>query len=97
MKTKKLTRFQSEELAHKIYVALDEDPLDREPLETDEFLRDLLAMVESRDIFGATESQLRWLADETDNLISIANHNYGSDGDGLSDISSFSNLASKLK
>jgi len=95
MKTKKLTRFQSEELAHKIYVALDEDPLDRE--ETEEFLRDLLAMVESRDILGATESQLRWLADETDNLISIANHNYRSDGDGLSDISSFSNLASKLK
>ena len=95
MKTQKLTRFQSEELAHKIYVALDEDPLDRE--ETEEFLRDLLAMVESRDILGATECQLRWLADETDNLISIANHNYRRDGDGLSDISSFSNLASKLK
>ena len=95
MKTIKLTRFQSEELAHKIYVALDEDPLDRE--ETDEFLKDLLAMVESRNMLGATECQLRWLADETDNLISISNHNYRRDGDGLSDISSFSNLASKLK
>lgn len=93
----KLTKLQSEELAHAVYVALDTDISERESHETDLFLNEILSAVEARNICHLSAAQIAWLLDETDNLLSIAYHNHRAEGEGLALISSMTNLEGKVQ
>lgn len=92
----KLTQLQSDDLAHCVYVQLDNDPEDREDFATDEFLLGLLKKIESRDLFGISAEEIAWISDEADNLESIYSHNLCSNGKGIGDVLSARNILKKL-
>jgi hypothetical protein len=90
----KLTKLQSEDLEHCVYIRLDDE--DREEYETDQFLNNLLVKIQSKRLNDLTINEVEWLREEADNLDSKFSHNFLSDGDGKGDVLSARNLIKKL-
>lgn len=80
----KLTKTQTRDLAHKIYVALDTDQEDREEHETEEFLNDILRKLESGKLNQLNIKQKEWLIEEADNLVSIFESNWNNSKNDIS-------------
>lgn len=93
----KLTKLQQGDLAHCGYVRLTTEPEEREPYETDQFLENLIAKIESGKMIGLSQDELAWLADEADNLESISASNFRCDSSEFGSLSSALNLSKKIK